>query len=123
MTKAIRSYKDLQVWQEAMELVAQTYVLTAKLPESERFGLKPQMRRAAVSVPANIAEGHASNHRKVFLNHLSMARGSLTELETYVLLMMKLQYATSEHVQGTQQQIQKVGKLLNGLIRSLKAKP
>jgi four helix bundle protein len=76
LKQKIRSYQDLQVWQEAMELV---YPMASQLPQSERYTLVPQITRAAVSVPANIAEGQGSNHRRVFLNHLSIARGSLLE--------------------------------------------
>ena len=122
MVERIRSYKDLHVWQEAMDLVQMVYQVAERLPESEKFGLRPQMCRAAVSVPANIAEGHGSDHRKVFQKHLSISKGSLMELETHVLLTLRLQFVTSEQAQVVLDQIQKVGKLLNGLLRAIKAK-
>ena len=120
MAEQIRSYKDLKVWQEAMTLVEMTYKVARALPESERHGLRSQMTRAAVSVPANIAEGHGSNHRKVYLNHLSISRGSLMELETYMTLMVKLNFLKPKQVEETQNQVQLVGKLLNALIRALR---
>ena len=120
MNQKIQSYQDLVVWQEGMELVKMIYQLVKLLPKSEQYGMVQQMCHAAVSIPANIAEGHGSSHRKVFQNHLSIARGSLMELETYVLLTEKLQYLKSEQNQTMKSQIQKVGRLLSGLIRSLK---
>jgi len=118
----IKSYQDLKVWQEAMELVALAYALASRLPSAERYALVPQITRAAVSVPANIAEGQGSNHRRVFLNHLSIARGSLMELETYILLARKLNFAAEDDVAGTQAKITTVGRMLSGLIRALKSK-
>ena len=121
MGSTVKSFKDLVVWQEAMSLVGLTYELARELPRSEEFALKQQMCRAAVSVAANIAEGHGSSHRGVFLNHLSISRGSLTELETYVLLILKLKYVSESGTCATSEQIRKVGLLLNALIRALKA--
>jgi four helix bundle protein len=123
MSGTIKDYKDLVVWQEAMSLVELTYELARRLPRSEEFALKQQMRRAAVSVAANIAEGHGSSHRGVFLNHLSISRGSLTELETYVLLMSRLKYVPESETCTIGEQIRKVGRLLNALIRALRSSP
>jgi four helix bundle protein len=95
---SIKSYRDLRVWQEAMVLVEMTYELTATLPANEKFGLVSQMNRAAVSVPANMAEGHGSKHRGVYLNHLSISRGSLAELETYFELAVRLRMLKQECV-------------------------
>ena len=122
MEKNIKSYKDLQVWQEAMELVVSIYQIAKILPEAEKFGMAQQMCRAGVSVPANIAEGHGSSHRKVFLNHLSIARGSLMELETYIQLAEKLGFAQGNELNAVQNQLEQVSKLLSSLIRSLKKK-
>ena len=118
----IRSYEDLQVWQEAMELVVMSYRLAGRLPSSERYTLAPQITRAAVSVPANIAEGQGSSHRPVFLNHLSISRGSLMELETYVTLVVKLGFVKSQEVCEIRDQAGVVGRLLNGLVRALRAR-
>jgi four helix bundle protein len=115
----IRDYRDLKVWQEAMTLVRLTYKLTKELPRNEEFGLSLQMTRATVSVPANIAEGHSSHHRKVFLNHLSVSRGSLAELETYFALLTQLEFVTAEQVAVALDQSGLVGRLLNALIRAL----
>ncbi|MFO7652174.1 MAG: four helix bundle protein [bacterium] len=116
----VRSYRDLRVWQEAMTLVETTYALTRALPASEKFGLVSQMSRAAVSVPANIAEGHGSRHRGVYLNHLSISRGSLTELETYLILTVRLGLLQQDQVDKAQGECQSVGRLLGALIRALR---
>jgi len=116
----VRSYQDLRVWQEAMTLVETTYALTRALPASEKFGLVSQMSRAAVSVPANIAEGHGSRHRGVYLNHLSISRGSLTELETYLILTVRLGLLQQGQVDKAQGECQSVGRLLGALIRALR---
>jgi len=120
MPEPIRSYEDLRVWQEAMALVELTYELAKKLPASERFGLMSQMTRAAVSVPANIAEGHSSSHRAVYLRFLSIARGSLAELETYAALVVRLRLVTADEAGRVREQARCVGRLLNALIRSLR---
>jgi four helix bundle protein len=103
-----------------MTLVQMTYRLARTLPRTEQSGLTPQMTRAAVSVPANIAEGHSSHHRKVYLNHLSVSRGSLSELETYFTLIIQLGFANAEQVIVASNQAGLVGRLLNALIRALK---
>ncbi len=82
----VRSYGELKVWQTGMQLSRQVYQLTRSFPNHEMYGLSGQMQRAAVSAPANIAEGHARNSTKQFLHHLSIARGSLAELETFLIL-------------------------------------
>lgn len=83
---SIKSYRDLLVWQKAMDLVAESYGLSAKPPKTETYGLASQIQRAAVSIPANIAEGHGREHLGDYLHHLSVANGSLMELETHLLL-------------------------------------
>jgi four helix bundle protein len=120
MAGTIRSYKDLVVWQQAVTLVELTYDLARKLPASERFGLISQMTRAAVSVQANIAEGHGSQHRRVYLNHLSISKGSLVELETYIILVVKLGFVKPEQTAKIQGKIDDVGRLLSALIRALR---
>jgi four helix bundle protein len=120
MPEQIRNYKDLKVWQEAMTLVGQTYRLVRLLPASERNGLAPQMSRAAVSIPANIAEGHGSSHRRVFLNHLSISKGSLMELETYLILTVQLQLLSAEQVKPAQEHLVVVTRMMHALIRALR---
>ncbi len=119
----ITSYQDLRVWQEAMDLVEAIYQMTEQMPTAEKYGMTQQMRRAAVSIPANIAEGHGSSHRKVYLNHLSIAKGSLMELETYLILTRRLKLLKGENVQTIPNRLQRVGRQLSGLIRALKQKP
>jgi four helix bundle protein len=89
----INSFRDLRVWQSGMELVVQVYRLTQPFPREEQYGLTSQMRRAAVSVPSNIAEGHARESSKEYLNHLSIVQGSLAELQTQIELAVLLDFA------------------------------
>ena len=123
MAGAIKSYRDLETWQKAMELVESAYRLARKLPGEEKFGLKSQMQRAAVSVPANIAEGHGRKHCKEFLRYLAIARGSLMELETHVLIAQRLGYVAQEDLAATLDLTGTVGRPLNGLIRALENRP
>ena len=118
----INSYRDLLVWQKAMDLVVGCYRLTEGFPRSETYGLSSQLRRAAVSVPANIAEGQGREAIKEYLHHLSIANGSLMELETHLLIAGRLTYAKESDLTPLLSQASEVGKMLNGLIKSLKAK-
>jgi len=112
-------YRELKVWQRSMDLVAEVYALTKSFPSDEVFGLTSQLRWSAVSVPANIAEGQGRLHRGDFLHHLSMARGSLSETETHLQIASRLGYVQDEAVAPIWALCQDVGRLLNGLIRSL----
>ncbi len=87
---AITSYKDLEVWQKAVELVVQCYQITKGFPANEVYGLASQLQRAAVSVPANIAEGRSRRHNKEFIQYISIAYGSLAELETHIEIAKRL---------------------------------
>ncbi len=118
----IKSYKDLNVWKEAMDLVTDIYKKTKAFPREEVYGLTSQMRRAAVSVPSNIAEGHQRHTTAQFLQFLSIARGSLGELETQIMIACRLEYINLNQQNDMLQQAQKVGNLMGGLIRSLKAR-
>ena len=113
-------YRELVVWQKAMDLVEKCYQLTRSLPSSETYGLSGQIRRAAVSVPANIAEGNGREHVREYLHHLSIANGSLMELETHLMIAARLEYLDSANVSQVLEQTSEVGKMLGGLIRSLK---
>jgi four helix bundle protein len=115
----IQTYRDLDVWNTAMDLAEQVYVLTKPFPPEEKFGLVSQMRRAAVSIPANIAEGHGRKYTGDYVRHLSVARGSLTELETHLLLSVRLGFAAREQIEAAWLTSQNVGKMLNRLISSL----
>ena len=116
----IKSYRDLEVWQVAMDLSEMVYELTSKLPSEELFGLKSQARRSVVSIPSNIAEGRARKGKAEFLHHLSIARGSLAELETQLLLTVRLKFIARESLAPVWAKAQSVGKLLTALIKSLR---
>lgn len=118
----IQTYRDLVAWQKSMDLVVEVYRLTRQMPKDELFGLTSQMRRAVTSIPANIAEGYGRLHRKEYLNHLSIARGSLMEVETQLQIMVRLEYITREQVRPAWDLSQEVGRLLNALLRSLGAR-
>lgn len=120
---AVKSYRDLQAWTKAMDLVEQIYRLAQTLPAEERYGLTSQIQRAAVSVPANIAEGHGRVHRGDYVHHLSIARGSLMEVETHLALAVRLNLLDRESAVPVWDLAQEVGKLLNGLIGALRRKP
>lgn len=112
-------YTELLVWQKAMDLVAETYQLTRLLPSDERFGLVTQMQRAAVSIPSNIAEGHGRKSTGAYLNHLSIAAGSLAELETQFHIAVRLNYAEATCIEPLLLQTAEIGRMLSGLRSSL----
>ena len=116
---SINSYKDLDVWQKAMDLVVDCYKVTRLFPKEEAFGLTSQLQRAAVSVPANIAEGRSCKHTKEFLQHLSIAYGSLAELETHILISERLDYINRDWAEALIEKTSTVGRMINGLRRSL----
>ena len=114
-----RSYKDLVVWQKAMEFVTEIYRETAEFPRDERYGLTSQVRRAAVSVPSNIAEGQGRLSENEFRHFLGLARGSLMEVETQLKIAGNLGYLQQVPSQELLKSTGEVGKILNGLIASL----
>jgi len=116
----MRCHQKLEVWQAAMQLVTEIYRLTADFPDSERFGLISQMRRAAVSVPSNIAEGAARGSTADFIRFLYIARGSLSELETQLLLAAQLNF--TDDIYQVVEGINRVFARLAGLINYLKSK-
>ena len=116
----VKSYKDLKVWQKSMVLVNDTYKLTAKFPAEEKFGIQSQIRRASVSIPSNIAEGHSRWYRKEFLHHLSISYGSLAELETQLLVAAELQFFKQDEVQSLFEKTTEIGKMIYGLRKKLK---
>ncbi len=122
MRTGVRSYQDLKVWQKAMDLVPRLYQITAGLPSSERFALADQIRRASISVPANIAEGHSQRSTRGFLRYLGIARASLSELSTLLLIAERLTYLKHETVEELQEMITDLGMPLSGLIRKLQAR-
>ena len=116
----VNSYRDLRVWQKAMDLVVASYEVAKQFPQSELYGLVSQIQRAAVSIPVNIAEGHGREHLGDYLHHLSMANGSLMEFETHFLLAGRLGYLNVEPMNQLLDHTAEVGRMLAGLIRSLK---
>lgn len=113
------SYKDLKVWQKSMDLAVEIYSLVRRLPKEEQYSLADQMRRAVVSIPSNIAEGKNRNSLKEFKQFLSIARGSVAELETQLILCNKINYLTEEETENAVKMCQEVGRMLYGLISSL----
>ena len=105
-----KHYKDLLIWQKGMSLAKGVYGLTAKFPTDERFGLVSQMRRPAISVPSNIAEGQARHGTREFLQFLSHASGSLAELETQLLLSVDMKYCSEKDVEGVARLDQRTAK-------------
>jgi four helix bundle protein len=119
---SIRSYRDLQVWQKAMELVEQCYQATRLFPSEERFGLTNQIRRAAVSIPSNIAEGHGRAHTKEFLNHLSMVRGSINELETQLEISHRVGFMSEESLKPLLALCDEIGRMTTVLRQKLESR-
>jgi four helix bundle protein len=118
---ALHDYRDLRVWQVAMDLVVESYRLADLLPLRERFGLIAQIRRAATSVPANIAEGYGRLRRGEYLNHLSIARGSLKELETHLAIAERLGYLPASELARAAELCDFVSRMLTRLRRSLQS--
>jgi four helix bundle protein len=114
-----RGYRDLIAWQKAMTLVRDTYQLTRSWPADERFGLTMQARRAAVSVPANIAEGSGRSGARHLRNHLSIAHGSLCELKTHVLVAHDLGFMETPETDVLLERSEEVGRIIRGLLKSL----
>lgn len=113
------SFKDLKVWQKAMDLAEEVYGLTEVFPKHEIYGLTNQMRRAAVSVPSNIAEGRGRSTDRDFVYFLHHSRGSLHELETQLLIARRRNYMSEAAFHPLNELIQEIGRMLNGLITAL----
>ena len=114
------SYRDLKVWQIGIDLVIEAYHLAQILPDTERFGLRVQVQRAAVSVPANIAEGHGRLHRGDYLRFLSIANGSLKELETEVYVAVRLEYVSAQQAARLFDLADQLGRMLRVLMARLR---
>jgi four helix bundle protein len=117
--KSFHDYRDLEVWQKAMQVVKQVYLLTEGFPPSELYGLTSQMHRAAISIPANIAEGWGRRYTAEFIHFLRQANGSRTELETLLMLSVEINLCPQEAAQAILEELQILGKQLNNLERSL----
>ena len=116
---AVKHYRDLEVWQLAMDLAQECYRVTKAFPREELFGMTSQIRRAAASIPANIAEGQGRHHTKEFLNHLSTARGSLLELETHLILSQRVDLLPQKALGDLLQTTDRISRMMSGLRRSL----
>lgn len=118
----IKSHRDLIVWQKAMDLTVMIYHASEAFPRKETYGLTSQLRRASASIPANIAEGQGRRLAGEFQQFLGNARGSLLELDTHLELALRLGYLTKQQHVAIQTRVDEVGRLLNGLLRSLRSK-
>jgi four helix bundle protein len=118
----VKNYKELSVWQKSVKLSIGVYKITGRFPEAEKFGLISQIRRAATSIPANIAEGWGGGSTREYIQFLFIARGSLMELETHALIAHELGYLGNEMLASLQQEVQDIGKMLNGLIHALRSR-
>ena len=117
------SYRQLKVWQKAMELVKETYRLTSRLPREERYTLSDQLRRAAVSIPSNIAEGYGRSTTKDYVRFLSIARGSKYEVETQLLICVMLGYLSEEEISDATKICDEIGKMLTVILTKLSPDP
>lgn len=119
----IESYRDLLVWQKGMSLAKECYFLTREFPKEEMYGMTSQVRRAATSVPANIAEGYGREGTRDYIRFLRIAQGSLKELETHLLLAADVEIITRTRVNPLLASAEEVGRMLRALVRSLQSKP
>ncbi len=118
---SVNSYRDLKVWQKGMDLTEAMYHLTKDFPAEEKFGLVSQIRRAAVSIPANIAEGWGRESRGEYIQFCRIAQGSLKELETHLLLSARVGVIDSHRIDPNLEMTTELGKMLRSLIRSLQS--
>ena len=121
--KSLNSYRDLIVWQKSIDLAVKIYTVSQTFPAEEKFGITSQMRRAASSIPANIAEGQARRTTGEFLQALGMARGSLAELETFAVLCERLEYLTVMSGENLLSDCAEINKMLHALMKSLTPSP
>src|SRR5262245_54229530 len=115
----IQSYRELEVWQLGMDLAEKCYQVTKGFPKEELFGMTSQIRRAAASIPANIAEGQGREHTKEFLHHLSVARGSLMELETHLMLSQRVGLLDQARTTPILTRTERLSRMLSGLRKAL----
>ncbi len=120
-TMQTSDFKDLRVWQQSMDVVTDIYKLMGHLPMEEKFGLSDQIRRASVSIPSNIAEGQARGSNKEFCHFLSISRGSLAEVETQLLLTVRLGFLQEQPVSEIIARLRDIDKMIGGLMRHLKS--
>ena len=119
MTTGVKSYRDLKIWQKGIELAKITYALTRKFPKYETYGLADQLRRSAVSVPSNIAEGQARQHTGEFRQFLHMALGSLAEVDTQIVIALEMKYINTQEATDIQNLIIELQKMIHALVAHL----
>lgn len=119
---AVGSHKNLDVWKKSMDLVTQIYSLTKKFPKEELYGLSSQMRRAAISIPSNIAEGRSKRTTRDYVRFVNIAYGSASELETQLIIARNLGFATEAQLDAVIDELMEIGKMLYGLVISLEKK-
>jgi four helix bundle protein len=119
---AVRSFKDLVVWQKSIDLIDEIYRLTREFPKSETYGLSSQFQRAGVSIAANIAEGNGRSSTKEYIHYLSFSLGSLAEVETYLVVSVRLGYVQPAVVAKLESKCDEIGKMLRGLQKALSSK-
>jgi four helix bundle protein len=118
----IKSYRDLEVWQKARKLVKEIYTLSQNFPREEQFGLTSQIRRAAISIPSNIAEGHSRQSTKDYISFISIAIGSVAEVDTQLVLAQDLNYISPQDYSAVESNIHSLQQMLHKLRSALKAK-
>ena len=118
----VQSFKDLKVWQKARLLTKDVYIATKDFPVEERYGLTSQIRRATISIPSNIAEGSSKRSTREFLRFLNISYGSLAELEAQLILANDLNFLSEKQLVDITANIEEIGRMVNGLIRSLEEK-
>ena len=122
LTDRPKGYRQLIVWERAMDLVVEAYELVKRLPKQEQYSLSDQIRRSAISIPSNIAEGNGRNSDKDYIRFLSMARGSQYELETQLMLCTRLGYLSDDDIDKSLNLCDETGRMLNALITRLEKK-
>lgn len=117
----IKNYRDLVVWQKAMDLTTMLYQIVRKLPKEETYALSDQMRRAAISIPSNIAEGFGRNSTKEYTHFLYITKGSVCELETQLMLCVRIEYLTEIEIQPIMILLEEIGKMITTITKNLNA--
>ena len=118
----VQTYQELEVWKRSVALTTDLYRITARFPDTERFGLTSQIRRATTSIAANIAEGWGRGSTKEYIQFLMIARGSLMELETHLIVGRNLQFMSPDDFATDTKELKEIGKMLNGLIGALRSR-
>jgi four helix bundle protein len=121
--KVIKSYKDLEIWRKGIVLSMEIYSVTSLFPDREQYGLTSQIRRAATSIPANIAEGYGRESGKNYIQFLKISRGSLYELDTFLTIALGLKYLTKEQRNHLNDKTEELSKMINSLIKKLDQNP